>query len=278
MYKLRLGQSYLSLGAFVCYAITLLFFIICFCSNHWWYFRLDGKVINMGLWTGCWQSDSGQTECSKAIFDNKVFKTGGGSDWYHGTRILMTCALIAIFLQEFALIGFLCINELDRYRQKLAGAVLGFSFVTVFLLLLNFLITAPEVNNLPSGSVGWSFGLTFFCILSQAAIGVAIFMVRRNERESSKIFNFNYVNEAEIRVRTSKKHVLESSVVNPQPLPYPRDDLSFSYRSSSGSLAPPIGSYCNIPDNLSIDTVSTDVVKYSKEPGSSLRGQLEWDV
>lgn len=56
--------------------------------------------------------------------------TGGGSDWYHGTRILMTCALIAIFLQEFALIGFLCINELDRYRQKLAGAVLGFSFVT----------------------------------------------------------------------------------------------------------------------------------------------------
>ena len=148
----------------------------------------------------------------------------------------------------------------------------------MFLLLLNFLITAPEVNNLPSGSVGWSFGLTFICILSQAAIGVAIFLVRRNERESSKIFNFNYVNEAEIRVRTSKKHVLESSVVNPQPLPYPRDDLSFSYRSSSGSLAPPTGSYGNIPDNLSIDTVSTDVVKYSKEPGSSLRGQLEWDV
>ena len=56
--------------------------------------------------------------------------TGGGSDWYHGTRILMTCALIAIFLQEFALIGFLCINELEQYRQKLAGAILGFSFVT----------------------------------------------------------------------------------------------------------------------------------------------------
>ncbi|XP_078318553.1 uncharacterized protein LOC111121479 isoform X3 [Crassostrea virginica] len=169
MYKLRLGQSYLSLGAFVCYAITLLFFIICFCSNHWWYFRLDGKVINMGLWTGCWQSDSGQTECSKAIFDNKVFKTGGGSDWYHGTRILMTCALIAIFLQEFALIGFLCINELDRYRQKLAGAVLGFSFVTVFLLLLNFLITAPEVNNLPSGSVVLFMALVLAMISTEAA-------------------------------------------------------------------------------------------------------------
>ena len=56
--------------------------------------------------------------------------TGGGSDWYHGTRILMTCALVAIFLQEFALIGFLCINELEQYRQKLAGAVLGFSLVT----------------------------------------------------------------------------------------------------------------------------------------------------
>lgn len=55
--------------------------------------------------------------------------TGGGSDWYHGARILMTCSLIAIFLQEFALIGYLCINEVEKYRQKLAGAVLGFSAV-----------------------------------------------------------------------------------------------------------------------------------------------------
>lgn len=41
----------------------------------------------------------------------------------------MTCSLIAIFLQEFALIGYLCINEVEQYRQKLAGAVLGFSAV-----------------------------------------------------------------------------------------------------------------------------------------------------
>lgn len=41
----------------------------------------------------------------------------------------MTCSLIAIFLQEFALIGYLCINEVEKYRQKLAGAVLGFSAV-----------------------------------------------------------------------------------------------------------------------------------------------------
>lgn len=41
----------------------------------------------------------------------------------------MTCSLIAIFLQEFALIGYLCINEVEKYRQKLAGTVLGFSAV-----------------------------------------------------------------------------------------------------------------------------------------------------
>nr|XP_022313061.1 uncharacterized protein LOC111118062 isoform X2 [Crassostrea virginica] len=178
MYKLRLGQSYLSLGAFVCYAITLLFFIICFCSNHWWYFRLDGKVINMGLWTGCWQSDSGQTECSKAIFDNKVFKTGGGSDWYHGTRILMTCALIAIFLQEFALIGFLCINELDRYRQKLAGAVLGFSFVTVICLTVVLIIISHQVSKAKSGKTGWSHDLAGVCFIPITCLILLLFLER----------------------------------------------------------------------------------------------------
>lgn len=60
---------------------------------------------------------------------DRICFTGGGSDWYHGARILMTCSLIAIFLQEFALIGYLCINEVEKYRQKLAGAVLGFSAV-----------------------------------------------------------------------------------------------------------------------------------------------------
>lgn len=76
MYKLRLRQSYLSLGAFGCYGVSLLFFIICFCSNHWWYLRLDGNVINMGLWTGCWSSKSGESECSSSIFDDKIFQNG----------------------------------------------------------------------------------------------------------------------------------------------------------------------------------------------------------
>ncbi|XP_078318555.1 uncharacterized protein LOC111121479 isoform X5 [Crassostrea virginica] len=190
MYKLRLGQSYLSLGAFVCYAITLLFFIICFCSNHWWYFRLDGKVINMGLWTGCWQSDSGQTECSKAIFDNKVFKTGGGSDWYHGTRILMTCALIAIFLQEFALIGFLCINELDRYRQKLAGAVLGFSFVTVLFMALVLAMISTEAAKLDMGHVGWSFHLAGVNVIPCTCVVTSSYLELYHRKHGQLCFTF----------------------------------------------------------------------------------------
>lgn len=76
MYKLRLRQSYLSFGAFGCYGVSLLFFIICFCSNHWWYLQLDGKVINMGLWTGCWSSTSGESKCSSSIFDDKHFQNG----------------------------------------------------------------------------------------------------------------------------------------------------------------------------------------------------------
>lgn len=276
MYKLRLRQSYLSFGAFVCYGISLLFFIICFCSNHWWYLRLDGKVINMGLWTGCWSSASGESECSSSIFDDKTFQNGGGSDWHHGARILMTCSLIAIFLQEFALIGYFCINEVEQYRQKLAGAILGFSAVIVFLLLLNFIVTAPEANQLPGGSIGWSFGLTFICILSEVAVGIAIFLERKNKHESLKTSKKE--NETDLTVQNSKKHDVDTYVVNFWPDINPRDDLSFSYRSSTGSLNLPSSSYCHVPDNLSIDTVSTDVVKYSEEPGSSKRGHPEWEV
>lgn len=188
----------------------------------------------------------------------------------------MTCSLIAIFLQEFALIGYLCINEVEKYRQKLAGAVLGFSAVIVFLLVLNFLVTAPEANQLPGGSIGWSFGLTFLCILSEVAVGVAIFLERKNKHDSKKTLNTE--NETKSSVHNSKTHNLDPAMVNFWPNPHPRDDLSFSYRSSTGSLNLPSGSYCHIPDNTSIDTVSTDVVKYTEEPGSSKRGHLEWEV
>uniref|UniRef100_K1RH21 Uncharacterized protein n=1 Tax=Magallana gigas TaxID=29159 RepID=K1RH21_MAGGI len=235
MYKLRLRQSYLSFGAFGCYGVSLLFFIICFCSNHWWYLQLDGKVINMGLWTGCWSSTSGESKCSSSIFDDKHFQNGGGSDWYHGARILMTCSLIAIFLQEFALIGYLCINEVEKYRQKLAGAVLGFSAVI------------------------------------EGAVGVAIFLERKYKHDQKKTLDTE--NETKSSVHDSKPHNLDPAMVNFWPDPHPRDDLSFSYRSSTGSLNIPY-----VPDNLSIDTVSTDVVKYTEEPGSSKRGHLEWEV
>ncbi|XP_062593703.1 uncharacterized protein LOC134255210 [Saccostrea cucullata] len=273
MYKLRPQHSYLSFGAFGCYAINLLFFIICFCTNHWWYFRLDGKDINMGLWIGCWQSVDGGSECSNSVFENKIFKEGGGSDWYHGARILMTCSLIAIFLQEFALIGYLCINEVEKYRQKLAGAILGFSAVVVFLLLLNFIIIGAEVGDLPQGRIGWSFGLTFLCIPLEGAIGVAIFLERRNEQKIIEKLKPDVTIEVNSNIRHSGL-----SVVKDLPDPYPRDDLSYSYRSSTGSLSLHTGSYYHIPGNLSIDSVSTDVVNYSEEPGSSKRGQKEWEV
>lgn len=64
----------------------------------------------------------------------------------------MTCSLIAIFLQEFALIGYLCINEVEKYRQKLAGAVLGFSAVIgkhrsfYWKLCFSFHLEQKEIN------------------------------------------------------------------------------------------------------------------------------------
>lgn len=64
----------------------------------------------------------------------------------------MTCSLIAIFLQEFALIGYLCINEVEKYRQKLAGAVLGFSAVIgnmnrfIWKLCFSFHLKQKEIN------------------------------------------------------------------------------------------------------------------------------------
>nr|XP_019930562.2 uncharacterized protein LOC105347437 isoform X2 [Crassostrea gigas]XP_034310938.1 uncharacterized protein LOC105347437 isoform X2 [Crassostrea gigas] len=181
MYKLRLRQSYLSFGAFGCYGVSLLFFIICFCSNHWWYLQLDGKVINMGLWTGCWSSTSGESKCSSSIFDDKHFQNGGGSDWYHGARILMTCSLIAIFLQEFALIGYLCINEVEKYRQKLAGAVLGFSAVIVITLTVVLIIISHQANKTDGGKTGWSHDLAGVCFIPVTCLVVILFLERYSQ-------------------------------------------------------------------------------------------------
>nr|XP_019930563.1 uncharacterized protein LOC105347437 isoform X3 [Crassostrea gigas]XP_034310939.1 uncharacterized protein LOC105347437 isoform X3 [Crassostrea gigas] len=186
MYKLRLRQSYLSFGAFGCYGVSLLFFIICFCSNHWWYLQLDGKVINMGLWTGCWSSTSGESKCSSSIFDDKHFQNGGGSDWYHGARILMTCSLIAIFLQEFALIGYLCINEVEKYRQKLAGAVLGFSAVIVLFTALVLAMISTEAAKLEGGRLGWSFDLAGVNIIPCTCVVALVYLelYYRNHKQS----------------------------------------------------------------------------------------------
>lgn len=143
--------------------------------------------------------------------------------------------------------------------------------LVVFLLVLNFLVTAPEANQLPGGSIGWSFGLTFLCILSEGAVGVAIFLERKYKHDQKKTLDTE--NKTKSSVHDSKPHNLDPAMVNFWPDPHPRDDLSFSYRSSTGSLNIPY-----VPDNLSIDTVSTDVVKYTEEPGSSKRGHLEWEV
>lgn len=145
-----------------------------------------------------------------------------------------------------------------------------------FLLLLNFIITGPEANRLPEGRLGWSFGLTFFCIISESVLGVAIFLERRNYLNINK--DLKTKNPTKTRVKNSHTGCLDPSLVNELPCPYPKDDQSFSYRSSTASLSLPTGSYYHMPDNLSVDTVSTDIVRYNEEPGSSKRGQTEWEV
>lgn len=84
--------------------------------------------------------------------------------------------------------------------------------LAVFLLLLNFLVTAPEANQLPGGSIGWSFGLTFLCILSEVAVGVAIFLERKNKHDQKKTPNTE--NETKSSVHDSKPHNLDPAMVN----------------------------------------------------------------
>jgi hypothetical protein len=141
-----------------------------------------------------------------------------------------------------------------------------------FLLLLNFLITGPEAAKLPEGRLGWSFGLTFLCIISESVIGVAIFLERRHYLNLNKDLKTKHVTKAR-DIRS-----LDRGVVHELPDPDPKDDQSYSYRSSTASLSLPSGSYYHIPDSLSVDTVSTDIVHYNEEPGTSKRGQMEWEV
>ena len=50
-----------------------------------------------------------------------------GSDWHIGSRIMMTLSLILLFVLEFALIGYACIQKMQKYRSKLVGFIIAVS-------------------------------------------------------------------------------------------------------------------------------------------------------
>ena len=50
-----------------------------------------------------------------------------GSNWHIGSQIMMTFALIIMFLLEFAVVGYACIKRLERHKSKVVGIVIALS-------------------------------------------------------------------------------------------------------------------------------------------------------
>lgn len=75
------------------------------------------------------------------LFCKMVIFSRAGSDWHLGARVMMTLALIILFVLEFTLIGYACIKSLEKYKSQLVGSTIALSlstgkYIIQFILLI----------------------------------------------------------------------------------------------------------------------------------------------
>lgn len=164
----------LNLAALVSYCLAMIFHLIAFATDNWCTLQLDGVEWRMGLWYGCrYDTTTGDTwNCTKDVFNDKVFKAG--NNWHLGSQIMMIFALIALFLLEFAVIGYICIKRLERYRNKIFGIVVALSVAAAFCHLLVIIMYGTNVDKVNDSNVKASFGIIIISMFLEVAIPVLI--------------------------------------------------------------------------------------------------------
>ncbi|XP_052244221.1 uncharacterized protein LOC127853595 isoform X2 [Dreissena polymorpha] len=178
----------LNIVAIVCYCLSMMFHIIAYATHSWASLVLNGVRWEMGLWQGCRQTDDGGWKCTTDVFQDDVFQNG--SDWHTGSQIMMTLALVILFFLEFALLGYLCIHRLQKYKSKLLGFVVGLSMsaaslsIVAFCHFLVLIMYGSEVEKVPDSSVKGSFGV----IIISFFLEIAIPIILRIDKESENVF------------------------------------------------------------------------------------------
>ncbi|XP_052776616.1 uncharacterized protein LOC128214272 isoform X3 [Mya arenaria] len=166
----------LNLVAIVCYCLAILFHIIAYATNSWSSLVLAGTRWEMGLWQGCREAN-GSWMCTNEIFEDEVFQSGMSSDWHVGSQVMMTLALILLFLLEFVLLGYVCIHRFQKYKNKLVAFIIGLS-VSAAVLQLSTIITYPKGlhEQQPEAEIHSAVGLIIFSLFIEVVMPWVIWL------------------------------------------------------------------------------------------------------
>ncbi|WAR23465.1 hypothetical protein MAR_037134 [Mya arenaria] len=132
----------------------------------------------MGLWQGCREAN-GSWMCTNEIFEDEVFQSG--SDWHVGSQVMMTLALILLFLLEFVLLGYVCIHRFQKYKNKLVAFIIGLSVSAGALTLTTIILVAIEASRAPRGHLEWSYGMLLLALSFEIlCFGIVLFNAYQN--------------------------------------------------------------------------------------------------
>ncbi|KAK3590724.1 hypothetical protein CHS0354_012299 [Potamilus streckersoni] len=175
MRLIELNQlTLLNAAAIGVFSLAMLFQVIAYTTDHWCTFNYEGIQWNIGLWRGCWRNESGRTQlCTTEIFKEKWFNSG--KHWSQGTSAMMSISLACLFLLELVIICYACVKQLERFRDRIVGAILALSCAAGFCHFIVLLLYGLVANgNLPESTLSWSYGFTFIPFILEISIPVFV--------------------------------------------------------------------------------------------------------
>ncbi|KAL3869202.1 hypothetical protein ACJMK2_041912 [Sinanodonta woodiana] len=149
------------------FSFAMLFNVIAYTTDYWCTFNYEGIQWNVGLWRGCWRNETLQTQiCTTEIFKEKWFNSG--THWSQGTSAMMSISLACLFLLELVIICYACVKDVQRFREKIVGAVLALSWSAGGFSTVGLIITGTELTKLSDPlnvHLSWSLGFEIFSLL-----------------------------------------------------------------------------------------------------------------
>ncbi|KAL3869204.1 hypothetical protein ACJMK2_041914 [Sinanodonta woodiana] len=201
-------QTTFTLMTFALFALALMLHLLAFATDHWCVFTLDEIRVNLGLWHGCWETNDGII-CSPAVFEYKAFTTGLSNDWHIGARIVMTLPMITLVVLEFAIIGYACLLDLNKYNRHFSFTVILTSYGTAGCHFIVLLLYGTEATKLPQGELKWSFGMVVLAFLIELGIPILIHGDKIRDNFKSKTLKVT----KQIRVATVKSNDTDATIV-----------------------------------------------------------------